>query len=192
MTDDQTTAAPRTATLPTAGSRTADSRTASSRTTTLRTADERATLASFLDHQRDTLAMKCAGLTAAQLRTRVLEPSGLSLLGLVRHLAEVERSWFRNVLDGEGRRGFWKHPDGTFAEFDVETADPEEAFAVWRRECDHTRELVAAATSLDVLGHHGEEVFSLRWILTHMIEEYARHNGHADLLREHLDGTTGE
>lgn len=106
MTDDQTTAAPRTATLPTAGSRTADWRTASSRTTTLRTADERATLASFLDHQRDTLAMKCAGLTAAQLRTRVLEPSGLSLLGLVRHLAEVERSWFRNVLDGEGRRGF--------------------------------------------------------------------------------------
>jgi uncharacterized damage-inducible protein DinB len=162
------------------------------RATTLRTADERATLTSFLDHQRDTLAMKCAGLSTEQLRTRVLEPSGLSLLGLVRHLAEVERSWFRNVLGGEARHGFWKHPDGTFAEFDVETADPEEAFAIWRRECDHARELVAAAESLDVLGHYGEEVFSLRWILTHMIEEYARHNGHADLLREHLDGSTGE
>ncbi|MFJ6383196.1 DinB family protein [Kitasatospora sp. NPDC092039] len=163
------------------------------RTQTPRTADERATLAGFLDYQRDTLAMKCAGLTTEQLRTRVLEPSGLSLLGLVRHLAEVERGWFRNVLNGEDVRGFWgRRPDGSFAEFDVESADPDEAFAIWRRECDHARELVAAAESLDVLGHHGEEVFSLRWILTHMIEEYARHNGHADLLREHLDGTTGE
>ncbi|MFG3227429.1 DinB family protein [Kitasatospora sp. NPDC048194] len=169
-----------------------DQRTGTGRSETQRTADERTTLASFLDHQRDTLAMKCAGLTTGQLRTRVLAPSGLSLLGLVRHLAEVERSWFRNVLGDEAVPGFWKHPDGTFAEFDVETADPEEAFAVWRRECDHARELVAAAESLDVLGHHGEEVFSLRWILTHMIEEYARHNGHADLLREHLDGSTGE
>ncbi|MFD4655472.1 DinB family protein [Kitasatospora sp. NPDC058444] len=162
------------------------------RTQTPRTADERATLAGFLDYQRDTLAMKCAGLTAEQLRARVLEPSGLSLLGLVRHLAEVERSWFRNVLNKEERPGFWKNPDGSFAEFDADNADPDEAFAIWRRECDHARELVAAAESLDVLGHHGDEVFSLRWILTHMIEEYARHNGHADLLREHLDGTTGE
>ncbi|MFJ4190249.1 DinB family protein [Kitasatospora sp. NPDC089509] len=162
------------------------------RTTTLRTADERATLASFLDHQRDTLAMKCAGLTPEQLRTPALAPSGLSLLGLVRHLAEVERSWFRNVLNGEDRPGFWKHPDGSFAEFDAESADPAEAFAIWRGEYDHARELVAAAESLDVLGRYGEEVFSLRWILTHMIEEYARHNGHADLLREHLDGSTGE
>ncbi|MFJ9459641.1 DinB family protein [Kitasatospora sp. NPDC101447] len=162
------------------------------RTRTPQTADERATLAGFLDYQRDTLAMKCAGLTTEQLRARVLEPSGLSLLGLVRHLAEVERSWFRNVLADEEAPGFWKHPDGSFAEFDVDTADPDEAFATWRGECDHARELVAAAESLDVLGHYGEEVFSLRWIVTHMIEEYARHNGHADLLREHLDGTTGE
>ncbi|MEV7934508.1 DinB family protein [Kitasatospora sp. NPDC088264] len=162
------------------------------RTMTLRTADERATLASFLDYQRDTLALKCADLTPEQLRTRALEPSGLSLLGLVRHLAEVERSWFRNVLNDEAKPAFWKNPDGSFAEFDADTADPDEAFAVWRRECDHARQLVAATESLDVLGHYGEEVFSLRWILTHMIEEYARHNGHADLLREHLDGTTGE
>ncbi|MFJ3789788.1 DinB family protein [Kitasatospora sp. NPDC090091] len=162
------------------------------RTRTEQTADERATLASFLDFQRDTLAMKCAGLTTEQLRARVLAPSDLSLLGLVRHLAEVERGWFRNTFNNEALPGFWKHPDGSFAEFDVDTADPEEAFAVWRGECDHARELVAAADSLDVLGHHGEEAFSLRWILTHMIEEYARHNGHADLLREHLDGETGE
>ncbi|MFJ9952140.1 DinB family protein [Kitasatospora sp. NPDC091207] len=162
------------------------------RTRTEQTADERATLVSFLDFQRDTLAMKCTGLTTDQLRARVLQPSALSLLGIVRHLAEVERGWFRNTFNNEDRPGFWKHPDGSFAEFDVDTADPEEAFAVWRGECDHARELVAAAESLDVLGHHGEEAFSLRWILTHMIEEYARHNGHADLLREHLDGETGE
>ncbi|MEU1422200.1 DinB family protein [Kitasatospora sp. NPDC005751] len=165
---------------------------AEERTRTEQTADERATLVSFLDFQRDTLAMKCAGLSTEQLRARVLRPSALSLLGLVRHLAEVERSWFRNTFADEARPGFWKHPDGSFAEFDVDTADPAEAFAVWRGECDHARELVAAAESLDSLGHHGEEAFSLRWILTHMIEEYARHNGHADLLREHLDGATGE
>ncbi|MFI6844089.1 DinB family protein [Kitasatospora sp. NBC_00085] len=162
------------------------------RTRTLQTADERATLASFLDFQRDTLAMKCAGLRPEQLRERVLQPSGLSLLGLVRHLAEVERGWFRNTFNNEAQPGIWTHPDGGFAEFDVETADPEEAFAAWRGECDHSRELVAAAESLDVLGYRGEEAFSLRWIIAHMIEEYARHNGHADLLREHLDGETGE
>ncbi|MGV9269186.1 DinB family protein [Kitasatospora sp. NPDC003701] len=162
------------------------------RTRTEQTADERATLVSFLDFQRDTLAMKCTGLSTDQLRERILRPSELSLLGIVRHLAEVERGWFRNTFNNEAHPGFWKRPDGGFAEFDVDTADPEEAFAVWRGECDHARELVAAAESLDVLGHHGEEAFSLRWILTHMIEEYARHNGHADLLREHLDGTTGE
>ncbi|MFD0274871.1 DinB family protein [Kitasatospora sp. NPDC127111] len=162
------------------------------RTRTEQTADERATLASFLDFQRDTLAMKCAGLTTEQLRERVLEPSALSLLGLVRHLAEIERGWFRNTFGREAAPGIWRHPDGGFAEFDVDDADPGEAFAVWRGECDRARELVAAAESLDVLGHHGEEAFSLRWILTHMIEEYARHNGHADLLREHLDGATGE
>ncbi|MFF2042110.1 DinB family protein [Kitasatospora sp. NPDC058170] len=162
------------------------------RTRTQQTADERATLVSFLDFQRDTLAMKCTGLTTEQLRERVLHPSALSLLGIVRHLAEVERGWFRNVFDGQDQPGFWKHPDGSFAEFDVDTADPDEAFTVWRGECDHARELVAAAESLDVLGHHKGEAFSLRWILTHMIEEYARHNGHADLLREHLDGVTGE
>ncbi|WP_406207262.1 DinB family protein [Kitasatospora sp. NBC_01560] len=162
------------------------------RTRTLQTAGERETLASFLDFQRDTLAMKCAGLTTEQLRSRILQPSGLSLLGLVRHLAEVERGWFRNVFNNEAKPGFWKRPDDRLADFDVETADPEEAFAAWRGECDHARELVAAAESLDVLGYHGEEALSLRWILTHMIEEYARHNGHADLLREHLDGVTGE
>ncbi|WP_327682997.1 DinB family protein [Kitasatospora sp. NBC_00458] len=168
------------------------------RTEPLRTADERATLVTFLDHQRATFAMKCAGLTTEQLRARPLLPSELSLLGLARHLAEVERGWFRNVLADEDRPGYWRHEDDRSAEFEAEAADPDEAFEIWRGECEHARQLVAAADSLDVLGHYRrssdgtDEVYSLRWILTHMIEEYARHNGHADLLREHLDGRTGE
>jgi uncharacterized damage-inducible protein DinB len=155
-------------------------------------ADERATLAGFLQWQRDTLALKCAGLTAEQLRGRHVPPSQLSLLGLVRHLAEVERSWFRNVFLGENSTFFWATPEGRRAAFEVDSADPDEAFRVWREECARSRATVAAAPSLDTDGHHQEEAFSLRWILTHMIEEYARHNGHADLLRERTDGATGE
>ncbi|MFC5667145.1 DinB family protein [Kitasatospora misakiensis] len=160
-------------------------------------AEERDTLVGFLEFLRQTFAMKCAGLTTEQLRARPLAPSELSLLGLTRHLAEVERGWFRNTLDNEAALRIWQHPDGSPAAFDAEHADQDEAFAVWRAECDHARELAAAAPSLDVLGHRRsadgrEESYSLRWILTHMIEEYARHNGHADLLREHLDGRTGE
>ena len=165
--------------------------------------DERATLTGFLDWQRDTLAWKCSGLTAGQLRRREIPPSGLSLIGLIRHLAEVERSWFRVVVNGEESRGYWTTrvpleggPDSDEAEFDIDDADPDEAFAAWRTEIDRAREIVAA-TALDALTtHHASdgstEVFSLRWILTHMIEEYARHNGHADLLRERIDGMTGE
>jgi uncharacterized damage-inducible protein DinB len=163
-----------------------------SRTEPPQEADERATLAGFLDWQRGTLAMKCAGLSADQLRGRHVPPSELSLLGLVRHLAEVERSWFRNVFLGESSTFFWATPEGQRAAFDADSADPDEAFAVWRAECDRSRATVAAAASLDAVGHHQDEAFSLRWILSHMIEEYARHNGHADLLRERIDGSTGE
>lgn len=154
--------------------------------------DERATLTGFLQRQRDTLAMKCAGLTPAQLRDRAIDPSGLSLLGLVRHLVEVERSWFRVVVNGEKVGPLWDRPEGRLAEFDVDDADPEEAFSAWQAECAHSRAIVDAAESLDVLYHYRENPFSLRYVLTHMIEEYARHNGHADLIRERLDGTTGE
>ncbi|XVQ15646.1 DinB family protein [Spirillospora sp. CA-255316] len=155
-------------------------------------ADERATLTGFLQYQRETLAMKCAGLTAEQLRDRAVPPSDLSLLGLVRHMAEVERVWFRNVLNGENSRDRWTRENGEHADFDVETADPDEAFEIWHQECARSRDLVDAAESLDVTGRRRDEDFSLRWILTHMIEEYARHNGHADLLRERIDGATGE
>ncbi len=175
-------------------------------------ADERVTLTGFLEYQRETLAIKCAGLTAAQLRERAVPPSALSLLGLVRHMAEVEQSWFRLVMSGQRvpyhwprgpgeDTGFGQQPadapgegadDGGSAEFDVTDADPEEAFEVWRAECARSRDFVDAAESLDVTGHYDDETFSLRYVLTHMIEEYARHNGHADLLRERIDGVTGD
>ena len=155
--------------------------------------DERSTLTAFLDFNRATLARKCEGLSDDQLRERAVAPSSLSLLGLVRHMAEVERNWFRPVLGGEPMALiFAPDMDWEAAFRDVATADAAEAFRIWRAECDHARALVAAAPSLDVTGFRRSGYVSLRWVLTHMIEEYARHNGHADLLRERLDGSTGE
>lgn len=155
--------------------------------------DERATLTSLLQRQRDTLMMKCAGLTDEQLRRRAVAPSGLSLLGLVRHLAEVERGWFRNVVGGEDVRGYFpRNEAGEWTEFHVEDADPAESFAIWEETCARSRAVVEAAASLDVPGYYGDQPYSLRYVLAHMIEEYARHNGHADLLREAIDGVTGE
>jgi uncharacterized damage-inducible protein DinB len=157
-------------------------------------ADERTTLTAFLDFLRDTLAFKCEGLTDDQLRARAVPPSSLSLLGLVRHMGEVERSWFRRVLGGEQAPPRYysdENPDGDFD--DVAGAGVAEAFGYWRDECAHARERVAAAPSLDVTGTGRRgETYSLRWIMVHMIEEYARHNGHADLLRERIDGTVGD
>jgi uncharacterized damage-inducible protein DinB len=163
------------------------------RTEPPRVADERVSLTGFLEYQRQTLAMKCSGLTPEQLREKAVPPSAMSLLGLVRHLADVERSWFQNVMNGEHVRSYWgRRPDGEPAEFDVDEADPGEAFEIWSMACARSRDIVDAAESLEVVGHYGEEEFSLRYVLTHMIEEYARHNGHADLLRERIDGATGE
>jgi uncharacterized damage-inducible protein DinB len=157
------------------------------------TGDERTMLAGWLDFHRATLEMKCAGLTPAQLATRAVEPSTLSLLGLVRHLADVERSWFRRRLAGEDAPPLYfsdEDPDGDFNNLDPATVD--EAFATWHAECDRARQIAAALPSLDVtVGRDGQQL-SARWVLHHMVEEYARHNGHADLLRERLDGTTGE
>ncbi|MGW6690352.1 DinB family protein [Streptomyces sp. NPDC054961] len=155
--------------------------------------DERATLTSTLQWQRDTLMMKCSGLTDEQLRCRAVVPSGLSLLGLVRHLAEVERGWFRNVVGGEDVRGYFPvNEAGERTEFHVDDADVAGSFAVWEDTCARSRAIVDAAGSLDVTGSYEGQAYSLHYVLTHMIEEYARHNGHADLLREVIDGTTGE
>lgn len=158
-------------------------------------ADERAMLNNWLDWHRETLAVKCQGLTDEQLRERSTSPSPMSLLGLVRHMAHVEYVWFRVIIEGEEWNSPIKDddtdPDGDF--LNVDTATVEEAFALWRAQIDHARK-VSAGLPLDAIGktkRHGEDC-SHRWILVHMIEEYARHNGHADLIRERVDGVTGE
>lgn len=155
------------------------------------TGDERTMLAGFLRTQRETLVAKCAGLDG-ELAARAVPPSTLSLLGLVRHLADVERRWFRQVLAGEDappRFSSPANPDGDFDDASPTGAD--EAWAAWRTEVAFADEL-AARLPLDATGRdvwRGE--VSLRWVLIHMVEEYARHNGHADLLRERIDGRVG-
>ncbi|MEV3847843.1 DinB family protein [Streptomyces microflavus] len=158
-------------------------------------AAERPMLEGWLDYHRETLAMKCAGLTDAQLREASVPPSAFSLLGLVQHLAEVERLWFREILAGEELPDLYsteEDPDGDFTV--VESATWAGTESVWRAEIAAARRN-AAAYGLDDLsrgvGSAGKP-FSLRWIYTHMIEEYARHNGHADLVRERVDGATGD
>jgi uncharacterized damage-inducible protein DinB len=156
---------------------------------------DREMLESWLEFHRATLLMKCAGLSRDQLATRSVPPSSLSLLGLVRHMADVERNWFRRVLAGEPAPGIYWSDDNEDGDFnDIDAADDAEAFATLANECDHARSVAAEFGSLDDVGtglRQGEPV-SLRWIYVHMIEEYARHNGHADLLRERIDGVTGD
>ncbi|CRK58841.1 hypothetical protein [Alloactinosynnema sp. L-07] len=129
----------------------------------------------------------------AELAARSVEPSTLSLLGLVRHLADVERRWFRQVLAGQDappRFSSAVNPDGDFDGATPEAA--EEAWQVWRDEVAFADQFASEAPDLDVSGHddwRGE--VSLRWVLVHLVEEYARHNGHADLLRERIDGAIG-
>ncbi|MFJ6671670.1 DinB family protein [Actinosynnema sp. NPDC091369] len=154
---------------------------------------ERETLRAFLDYHRATLAMKCDGLSTEDLRRRSMPPSTLTLLGLVRHMAEVERTWFRRVIAHEDVPLVWS-PDGDFqVAYDASTATRSEAFEAWQAEVEHSRRIEREAESLDVTGHHerwGEDV-SLRLVMLHLIHEYARHNGHADFLREGIDGTVG-
>lgn len=153
---------------------------------------ERAILEAFLDYHRDTLAIKCQGLTDEHLRQCSVPPSNLSLLGLVRHLAEVERHWFQRVLGGEDTTPIYyteEHPDGDLEVIGQD--DTEQNLATWRAECDRSRE-ITAGLSLDSTGRHRDNDVSLCWVLAHMIEEYARHNGHADLIREAVDGAVGE
>jgi uncharacterized damage-inducible protein DinB len=156
-------------------------------------ADERAMLEGWLDWHRATLLWKCAGLSGEQLALRSVPPSNLSLLGLVRHMTEVERSWFRRRLGGEEvsfQYGTDESPDADFE--DVTPAAAEAAFAAFTREVELAR-AAAAERSLDETFFHTRHQadMSLRWVFVHMIEEYARHNGHADLIRERIDGATG-
>ncbi|MEU8007921.1 DinB family protein [Catellatospora sp. NPDC049111] len=158
-------------------------------------ADERTLLDGLLDRHRATLLHKCAGLTGQQLVTASAPPSTLTLLGLVRHLADVERTWFRRRVRGEAVPALYAHPDGRpGASFDL--ADPAHAaadLATLAAEQQACRDAVAAASLDDTFTHERlHETMTLRWVYLHMIEEYARHNGHADLIREALDGVTGE
>ncbi|MDX2390433.1 DinB family protein [Streptomyces sp. DK15] len=163
------------------------------RFTTPATGAERLVLAGVLAAQRTTLELKCAGV--AELSRRSVEPSTLSLLGLVRHLADVERRWFRQVLAGRDaapRFSSATDPDGDFEGAREGAEAVEEAWAAWREEVAFGERFTEEAPDLDVEGYDGwRGTVSLRWVLIHMVEEYARHNGHADLLRERIDGAVG-
>ena len=158
-------------------------------------ADERSSLQDFLDYHRQTLLWKCSGLTGDQLAARPVAGSALSLLGLVRHLSYVQRVWLRERFAGQSGLGPLyctpEHPDG---DFDLASCASAEAdFAAYAHECAAADE-AAAGRSLDETFTHprlGVRI-DLRWVYTHLIEEFARHNGNADLLREQIDGVTGE
>jgi len=158
--------------------------------------DERTTLTGYLRDYRLTLELKCAGLDAAGLARQSVEPSNLSLLGLVRHLTDVERRWFRQVLDGQDVPFLYRTGDDRDAAFGGAIADPvvaAAAWAAWRAEVSFAEQFVEHAPDLEVSGTYGQgDVISLREVLVHMIEEYARHAGHADLLRERIDGRVGQ
>jgi uncharacterized damage-inducible protein DinB len=163
--------------------------------------DEAATLIGFLDYQRATLAWKCSGLDTAGLNAKV-GVSSMTLGGILKHMAYVESDWFSGSLFGRDKQPPWDTVDWK-ADPDWEwhsAADdtPEQLFAIWNIAVDQSRTLATTAYAHGGLGQVAQRKWSdgrapnLRWILVHMIEEYARHNGHADLLRESVDGATGE
>ena len=160
-------------------------------------APERVAMETMLDHHRATLLWKCGGLTGEQLAARTVPTSTMSLLGLVRHLSDVERSWFRRRIAGEPIEAlYWSDasPDGDFDDLDPAGAEPD--FATYAAEVEAARAVLAARDYDDTFAARhsdgSEETIDIRTLVLHMIEEYARHNGHADLLREAIDGTTGE
>jgi len=157
---------------------------------------ERALLTGFLRWQRETLQLKCSALDAEQLARRSVEPSTMSLLGLVRHMAEIERIWFREVMAGQATPRHYCSDTDRDGDFDGAVADPDvvaDAFETWRGEIAFANEFVEGAADLEVTGSDPYlGAVSLRWVLIHMVEEYARHNGHADLLRERIDGAIGQ
>jgi uncharacterized protein DUF664 len=158
-------------------------------------ADERATLDGWVDWHRQTLLRKCAGLTEAELKQRSSEPSALTLLGLVRHMDNVERGWFWDFagqmayvhsVDGDDPAAEWTDFSG------AGDGDPASDLIQFHQTCQRSRELVADHDLDETFTDERDRTFSLRWVYLHIIEEYARHNGHADLLRERIDGATGQ
>jgi uncharacterized damage-inducible protein DinB len=157
---------------------------------------ERATLIEYLRAYRLTLRLKCADLDAAQLASRSVPPSTMSLLGLIRHMADVEQHWFRQVMAGEDTPALYWSDDDPEGEWDGAVGDPAvvaQAWAAWEAEIDSAERFVAETGDLDTVGRHsGRKPIQLREVLIHMIEEYARHCGHADLIRERIDGRVGQ
>jgi uncharacterized damage-inducible protein DinB len=154
--------------------------------------DERGVVLGYLRRYRLTLEMKCAELTPEQLAQRSVPPSTMSLLGLVRHLAKVEHHWFRRVMAGEDVPRLYSTEADRDADFNGAVADPavvEEAWRSWRAEVAFAEEVTDRTVDLGTRGRGGA---TFRDVLVHMIEEYARHCGHADLLRERIDGRTGQ
>jgi uncharacterized damage-inducible protein DinB len=156
---------------------------------------EKAVLAEYLDRYRKTLEMKCDGLDAEQLARRSVPPSTMSLLGLIRHMAAVEHRWFQVALQGKNEPRLYGKAEHRDADFDGAVADPavvEEAFETWHEQVrlaeDYYDNVEDLAATVDLEGDDVE----IRDIVVHMIEEYARHCGHADLLRECVDGRTGQ
>jgi len=160
---------------------------------------ERATLVRFLRDYRLTLELKCAGLDAEAMARRSVPPSNLSLLGLVRHMAGGEQAWFRIVLAGQNVPRHYRSEADPNGDFNGAVADPAvvaEAWDTWRSEVAFAEKFVDEAPDLDVSAHfdngHDSGEMTLRTIMVHMIEEYARHMGHADFLRERIDGRVGQ
>lgn len=163
------------------------------------TGDEVSMLLAFLDYHRATLEAKTSGLDAASLNA-TMPPTTMTLAGLLKHLAGVEEWWFWVVVAGEEESAPWTGADPDDADWDWHSAvddTPEALRQLWRDQVAKSRRVTAAAlgrAGLDTPARRvlHEQERSLRWVLLHMIEEYARHNGHADLLREAVDGSTGE
>jgi uncharacterized damage-inducible protein DinB len=153
---------------------------------------DRAMLEAWLEFHRVTLLLKCEGLDDASRKARPVPTSKLSLHGLVRHMAEVEQNWFRRtLLNDPDLPWIYRSPDTDDAELvPLDEAIWQEDLATWQRVCEESRQIAARHELVDTGLRYGESC-SLRWILVHMIEEYARHNGHADLIRELLDGKVG-
>jgi uncharacterized damage-inducible protein DinB len=165
------------------------------RETDMMSRGEKQILVEYLDAYRMTLEMKCDGLDAEQLARRSVPPSTMSLLGLVRHLAAVEHGWFQLVLQGRKSARLYGKDEEPDADFDGAVGDPavvEEALAQWRSQVTQARAILAAEEDLGRLVDHHEGQLEVRDVVVHMIEEYARHLGHADLLRECIDGRTGQ
>jgi uncharacterized damage-inducible protein DinB len=158
--------------------------------------DERATLIDYLRAYRLTLRLKCADLDASQMASRSVPPSTMSLLGLIRHMADVELSWFRRVMAGEDAPRLYSSDDNREGAWNGAVGDPAvvaQAWAAWEAEVDNADRFVAETGDLGKVGRQsGGNAIQLREVLVHMIEEYARHCGHADLLRERIDGRVGQ